>query len=428
MKDDQLAVRAKSKLREFLPASPISTGLIIAIALLILVSLGLTLSHLIQPRSVPAEPLPAETGRPAPSVAPSNPPERQSESPTRRRESYLPYMARVFPTASSSATPKPERSEATPTPPPTDFAAVREQLRAEGKELAMVKIGFHVGQGGNARGLGEYLEALASVGVPAMIKSVDNYGVCAQALQESPDNVVVFRVTGGALELPSYDLPAETAAQQHWARIVEVLPPDFDRRTWLEVMNEPDKGRADWLGEFAYRIAELALRDGYRFAAFGWSSGEPEPEDWQTPGMLAFLTLASQHPERLAVAVHEYSYSVEDIANGYPDLVGRFQTLFRICDQNSIARPTVLVTEWGWEAEQVPPVDQAMEDIAWASELYAAYPEVRGAALWYLGGGYGDIAAQAQKLILPLRYYAWSEYFVIEPGQKPTDPAQFRPD
>ena len=68
-----------------------------------------------------------------------------------------------------------------------------------------------------------------------------------------------------------------------------------------------------------------------------------------------------------------------------------------------------------------------MADIAWASELYAAYPEVRGAALWYLGGGYGDIAAQAQRLILPLRYYAWSEYFVIEPGQKPTDPAQFGP-
>jgi hypothetical protein len=252
--------------------------------------------------------------------------------------------------------------------------------------------------------------------------------VCAQALRESPDNVTVFRMAGGDLELPRYDLPAETAAEGHWVRILQALPPEFDQRTWLEVMNEPDKARADWLGDFAYRLAELALRDGYRFAAFGWSSGEPEPEDWQTPGMLAFLTLASQNPERLAVAVHEYSYSVDDIANGYPDLVGRFQALFRICDENGIARPTVLVTEWGWEAEQVPPVEQAMGDIAWASELYAAYPQVRGAALWYLGGGYGDIANKAQRLILPLRYYAWSEYFVIEPGQKPTDPNQFRPD
>jgi hypothetical protein len=300
-------------------------------------------------------------------------------------------------------------------------------LRAEGKELAYVKIGLHAGPGGNAQGLGEYLKALASVGVPAVVKSVDNYGVCLQALRESPDHVTVFRMTGGDLEVPGYDLPPETAAEEHWARVVDALPPDFDQRTWLEVMNEPDKARADWLGSFAYRIAQLALRDGYRFAAFGWSSGEPEPEDWQTPEMLEFLLLASQHPERVAVAVHEYSYSVEDIARGYPDLVGRFQTLFRACDAQGIARPTVLVTEWGWEAEQVPPVEQAMEDIAWAAELYAAYPEVRGAAIWYLGGGYGDIAGKAQRLILPLRYYAWSEYFVIEPDQKPTDPGMFAP-
>jgi hypothetical protein len=260
-----------------------------------------------------------------------------------------------------------------------------------------------------------------------MIKSVDNYGICAQALRESPDNVTVFRMAGGELELPNYDLPPRAAAEAHWQRVLDALPPEFDQRTWLEVMNEPDKGRADWLGNFAYRTAELALRDGYRFAAFGWSSGEPEPEHWQTPGMLAFLTLASRYPERLAVAVHEYSYTVGDIANGYPTLLGRFQTLFQICDANGIARPTVLVTEWGWEAEKVPPVGRAMRDIAWASQLYAAYPEVRGAALWYLGGGYGGIADKAQKLILPLRYYAWSEYFVIEPGQKPTDPNQFRP-
>jgi hypothetical protein len=108
--------------------------------------------------------------------------------------------------------------------------------------------------------------------------------------------------------------------------------------------------------------------------------------------------------------------------------VGRFQSLFRICDEMGIERPTVLITEWGWEATEVPPVDQAMEDIAWASQLYGAYPQVRGAALWYLGAGYGEIANEAQRLISPLRYYAWGEYFVIEPGQRPTDPARFGPD
>jgi hypothetical protein len=406
-------------------ASPVVTWLVIAIAVVVLALAGLGASYLIRS--------PVTTDSPSPVGTPSVSSDLGTGSTSRGERVLLPLVAQVVPTPTLTTTPQPSATSEpspptlTPTPSPVDFDAVRQQLRAKGQDLATVKIGFHVGHGGNARGLGEYLEALAGVGVPAVIKSVDNYGVCLQALSESSDNVTVFRMTGGDLELPGYDLPAETAAERHWVRILEALPPDFDQRTWLEVMNEPDKGRADWLGDFAYRIAELALRDGYRFAAFGWSSGEPEPEDWQTPEMLAFLTLASQHPERVAVAVHEYSYSVNDIAHGYPDLVGRFQTLFRVCDENGIARPTVLVTEWGWEAELVPPVEQAMQDIAWASALYAAYPEVRGAALWYLGGGYGGIADRAQQLILPLRYYAWSEYFVIEPGQKPTDRAQFAP-
>jgi hypothetical protein len=143
--------------------------------------------------------------------------------------------------------------------------------------------------------------------------------------------------------------------------------------------------------------------------------------------MLAFLRLASQHPDQIAVALHEYSYDVDDIANQYPSLVGRFQTLFQICDAQGIPRPTVLITEWGWEHTRVPSVGQAMKDIAWAAQLYAAYPEVRGAAIWYLGGEYGGIADEAQRLIIPLRYYVWGNYFVIEPGQKPTNPAQFAP-
>ena len=424
MKNQRLLPAIRAWLADRIAASPNITWLVIGTAVAVLALAGLRAFHLIRS--------PVATDSLSPGETPAVSLEQTTESSSDGERVLLPLVGRVAPaptptaTRQPSATSKPSQPTRTPTPSPVDFEAVREQLRAEGKELATVKIGFHVGHGGNARGLGEYLEALASVGVPAVIKSVDNYGVCLQALSESPDNVAVFRMTGGDLELPGYDLPAETAAEEHWTRILQALPPDFDQRTWLEVMNEPDKERADWLGDFAHHIAELALRDGYRFAAFGWSSGEPEPEDWQTPGMLAFLTLASQHPERLAVAVHEYSYSVEDIANGYPDLVGRFQTLFRICDQSGIARPTVLVTEWGWEAEQVPPVDQAMEDIAWASELYAAYPEVRGVALWYLGGGYGNIADRAQQLILPMRYYTWSEYFVIEPGQKPNDPNQFR--
>jgi hypothetical protein len=355
--------------------------------------------------------------------------EGEAEATRERERILLPFLSRPG-EGEPSPTPtadEPKEPTLTPTPEPVDFDAVRQELEAEGKELAYVKIGFHGGPGGNARGLGEYLGGLARVGVPAVIKSVDAYGVCYEALQANPENVTVFRMTGGNLELPDYNLDPVMAADQHWARIVEALPPEFDQRTWLEVMNEPDKARADWLGTFARRTGELALRDGYRLAAFGWSSGEPEPEHWRTPGMRGYLSLAAEHPDRLAVALHEYSYDVGNIANQYPSLVGRFQDLFLACDEMGIARPTVLITEWGWEAEKVPDVGQAMEDIAWASALYAAYPQVRGAAVWYLGSGYGGIANDAQRLILPMWYYAWGEYFAVEPGQAPRDPGVFAP-
>ncbi|HEX6386565.1 MAG TPA: hypothetical protein VF177_17985, partial [Anaerolineae bacterium] len=115
------------------------------------------------------------------------------------------------------------------------------------------------------------------------------------------------------------------------------------------------------------------------------------------------------------------------IGNGYPYLVGRFQKLFQVCDQHHIPRPTVLITEWGWEAEHVPDVAQAIEDIHWASWLYAAYPQVKGAAIWYLGGGFGDIANQAQRLIVPVGEYSRANYFSMTPGQGLIDPSLFNP-
>ncbi len=333
---------------------------------------------------------------------------------------FLPLIARNY----TPPLPPPVPVSGTP---PLDFASIRAGLQAEGQDLALVKIGFHIGPGGNRQGFGDYLAQLAAHGVPAVVKSADDYGGIVEALNYNPDNITIFRMTGGALELPDYNLSPELAAEQHWDRILAALPPEFDARTWLEVMNEPDKARADWLGYFTYEIGLLALRDGYKLAAFGWSTGEPEPEHWEALGMLAYLQLAADHPDQLAVALHEYSLSTADIGNIYPYLVGRFQILFQLCDQHGIPRPTVLITEWGWEAFSVPDVSTAMEDIAWAAWLYAAYPQVKGAAIWYLGGGYGEIANQAQLLIAPVRDYALSNYFVIQQGQGGVDPGLFQP-
>jgi hypothetical protein len=171
----------------------------------------------------------------------------------------------------------------------------------------------------------------------------------------------------------------------------------------------------------------LALAGGYRWAALGWSSGEPEPYHWESQAMLDFLRLVSLHPDRLAIALHEYSYAESNIGNQYPHLLGRFQALFDACDRHGIARPTVLITEWGWESEHVPDPVNALIDIQWAAWLYAAYPQVRGAAIWYLGGGFGGIANQAQLLISPLRDYSLSNYFAYYPGYGQIDPSIFNP-
>ena len=342
----------------------------------------------------------------------------------------------------ATATPVPPTETAVPSPTPyptLDFTAVRAELAAQGVGFAPVKIGFHVGLGGNTHGLEQWMRALDAAGVPFFLKSVDNAQpiFIAQEImrQSGVPHVLVYRksILGGSdydWNVPNYGLPPVQAAEIHWQMHRDAFPPELDPSlVWLETINEIDKNQAEWLGQFALKTAELALNEGFRWAAFGWASGEPEPTDWQTPSMLAFLRLAGQNPDRLAIALHEYSYLLDEIGHQYPYKVGRFQTLFQIADQYGIPRPTVLITEWGWTYEDVPPPDQALADIAWAAELYAAYPQVKGAAIWFLGGGFGEIAEPAQRLIAPVTRYSLQNYFTapLPPAQAPIQPEAYQP-
>jgi uncharacterized repeat protein (TIGR01451 family) len=314
--------------------------------------------------------------------------------------------------------------------PPLDFEAIRDDLQAQGKDLAFVKIGFHAGLE-LTTALTISLQQLDAAGVPFFLKTADNAEpvyIAQQLMQNSSlPHTLVYRRTG--FDTPNYDLPPAQAALAHWQIHTSIFPPELDPSlVWLETMNEVDKNRSEWLAQVALETAQLALEEGRRWAAFGWASGEPEPEHWEGPHMLQFLQLAAEHPDQLAIALHEYSYNTADIGNCYPYLVGRVQALFQACDAHDIPRPTVLITEWGWQAEDVPAVDLALDHLAWASWLYAAYPQIRGAAIWFLGPGWGDIADQAEHLIMPWRDYALGNYYAIEPGQGQIDPGLFRPD
>lgn len=339
----------------------------------------------------------------------------------------------------------PEEQTNTPPPPPTptpiptiDFAAVKAELQANGQDIGYTKIGFHVSVGGNTEGLEDWMRKLDAAGVPFFLKSVDNAEpiyFAQELMKESgvPHTLVFRKAAGGTkFNLPNYDLPPAVAAQEHWQLHRDDFPPELDPNyVWLETINEVDKNRSEWLAQFAIETAKLTMQDGYKWAAFGWSSGEPEPEQWQEPAMLEFLRLAGNNPDKIAIALHEYSYLVEDIGHIYPYKIGRFQELFRIADANGIPRPTVLITEWGWTYKHVPEPEPAIADIAWASALYAPYPEVKGAAIWYLGEGdtFGNIADETQRLIDPLRIYALTNYFVIPlpPEQMPINPEQHQP-
>lgn len=294
------------------------------------------------------------------------------------------------------------------------------------------KIGFHTGPAGNRTGLnrGGFMERLDQARIPFMIKSVDDYGPCFEGveyiLKSGVPHVIVYRLsTAGQNDGFTYDIPRyddfpndpEAAAQKHWEKTLAKLPREFNKEhVWLELINEVDRNRCDWLGQFAAYCAALAVRDGYKITMFGWSSGEPEKEGWATRGMLEYLRLCAQHPDRFAISIHEYSYNKEDIKDGFPYKLGRFKELFAVCDEFGIARPMVHITEWGWEYQSVPPPDRAMEDIRWANKLYGPYPQIQGAAIWYLGRGgeFGSIHNETQQLIAPLTELTLNETFTVE--------------
>jgi hypothetical protein len=368
------------------------------------------------------------------------------------------------PSATHSATPAPTLGPPLPPPtvvvavPPIDFDAARATAQAEGLDLAFVNIGFHTGPGGNTEGLGDYFVQLNNAGVPIFLKSVDADGQidevqdlikANEAAGREVPHTLVFRLTDNRFEAPfyNYQLTPEEAAAVSWQVNRDAWPARLEKEyVWFETLNEPGRYGNDGsfqierLGRFSLASAKIAVAGGYRYAALSFSTGVPEPQDWEHPAMLEFLRYAAEHPDQVAVALHEYSLTNDCIAPfcatpepvpphiPYPYLVGRFQALFEVCDKYGIPRPTVLITEWGWEYDSVPQPVPALEDIAWAAWLYAAYPTVKGASIWYLGPQFGGIANEAQRLIAPLADYAVSHYYIIDPGIGRIDIEQFRPN
>ena len=271
------------------------------------------------------------------------------------------------------------------------------------------KVGFHDGAGGgNSNGLGDLFTTLDTAGIPVTMVSADTAGPLYElqvlAKASGVKHVMAWRDSVHGLDVPKYHLDPVVAAQLHWQALLGYWPPELDPRyVWIIPINECDKNRADWLGRFGVAFADLAVPAGFKVLLPGWSGGEPEYEHWETPGQLAYLRRCAQDPEKVGVALHEYSFRTDYLVDDTPYyLVGRFQQMFDVCDKNSIRRPIVLISEFGWTLNDAPGVDEAMRQLNWAAVLYGRHPTVIGAALWYLGPGYGGIADKVQPLIEPV--------------------------
>ncbi len=324
-------------------------------------------------------------------------------------------------------------------PSALDFDAIRAQLASQGQDLAFVKIGFHTGGGGVFNGLDKWEQCLDAAGVPFAVKSVPNsrtagMGDAAKLRARSGvPHTIVFRRCCEDFELPPCavngdwnpctDDIAQQQARAHWQRHLQAFPPDvqaYKQYIWVETINEPWKGsntrnNAEWLARFSYYTALEALAAGYNYAAFGWSTGEPEygvapkPQydpsyQWDGPEMQKFLRLAAQYPTRIALSLHEYDLDAPTLKTAY-DNVGRFEKVFARCDANGIPRPTVLITEFGWPGVPAVSYQMSPDNLPWAAGLYARHPQVLGVNIW----DGGDLSP----LIPALTAYSLQNYFAV---------------
>lgn len=280
--------------------------------------------------------------------------------------------------------------------------------------MSKFAIGFHYFIGGNKNGSGQFIEKLNAAGIPVMIKGASDAGLCFEAQETGKkygvENLLVWRATSGREDRADYWLAPSEAAAKKWSEIKGLWPPELDpARVWWEAINEPRKEDAPdevqptwgnmhttaWLGLFLVELARLMNAAGYKICGPSFSSGEPEPEDWQLAGMGSWLRYCADHPEQAAVTAHEYNYGNVPFLDNYPWHYGRFESVIAAADRLGIPRTfKIFLTEMGWQERNVPSFETAVPVLTQYARLAAKFPQLAGLALWTLGAGWGDISNQ----------------------------------
>lgn len=281
----------------------------------------------------------------------------------------------------------------------------------------MTTIGFHTGVGGNNNGIDTYIKD----NVTPFIKSTDDYGILQHALNLNPNSLCIFRQP--VYDVPNYNVSPKESAIQHYNFIRAKLPPEFDKnRVWLEVVNEVDKDRAEWLAEFCLEFNILA--HDYRLVFFNWSTGEPEQGHWQGHKMSQLLRLCEQNKHRLAIGLHEYSLDVDAINKDFPYLVGRVKFLRQIYSGR------IFITEFGWTHNNMKP-ELALNHLTKPMQLEENYNDsiynfylaqkVDGFALWCLNRGWDNLDAKLNSVLLPISNWLKNNYKPISNTPPPNN-------
>ena len=199
-------------------------------------------------------------------------------------------------------------------------------------------IGFKTAEPAYTDGIVDrFYRPLIAAGIAPVVMSIDSAGHCydvwqlvaGTALQNAA--VMHFRRTGdptsgepNGMDVADYDADPVADANRmydwHMSRWPKELPKEH---VWTQFTNEPRKEAHDWLARHGLQLCRRALADGRRMTLFGWAAGTPEPEAWHTAAARELLDLCRRYPDRLAIALNEYSYRGDTLDR--PALIGRWQ-------------------------------------------------------------------------------------------------------
>lgn len=311
-----------------------------------------------------------------------------------------------------------------------------------------LKQGFHGGSGGgNLNGWGVWWQRLSNAGYPVNAIMADTAGPLMEIQNGSsnPDDTLIYRFSinqnGFDPNVPVYTNNPEQEAERMILTKRSRWPMELDSSlVWLKDTNEvrtkvndpndvfyQNLAPGEWWGRYCLRAAELTVQRNERVILISPSSGDHTREFWIQPSMLDFLEYAAAHKNHIAIGTHEYSYTVDNILDPFTvetyensniehRKVGRFELIFKICDEFSIDWPMLYFCEWGWEERNIPAVDKALDDIRIVTRLVYGpyYNYILGFGTWYLGPGFGEVHNQTNAILLPTADITLNESFNVE--------------